>query len=117
MTSEFYAEFDSPLPTLLLHSENGLGIFVSLASDPMRRVHSVKIGMDACVLDLSDQEVRVPLRPHAIDLIQSKGAVFAITDEKGLPWFTQEFEASAKQVPATLGSTQHGEPEVGDFSL
>lgn len=91
MTSGLYAEFDSPLPTLILHSENGLGIFVALAPDPMRRVHSTRMEKNEFVIHFSDHEVRFPIRQNAMGLVQAKGAVFAITDERGLPWFTQEF--------------------------
>ena len=115
MTSELYAEFDSPLPTLILHSENGLGIFVALAPDPMRRVHSTRMGANEFVIHFSDQDVRFPLRPNAVALVQAKGAVFAITDERGLPWFTQEFGGAN---PRQAGRSIPSDPsDVGDFAL
>lgn len=115
MTSELYAEFDSPLPTLILHSENGLGIFVALAPDPMRRVHSTRMGADEFVIHFSDQDVRFPLRPNAVALVQAKGAVFAITDERGLPWFTQEFGVAAPKHGAQ--PTPPEPSDIGDFAL
>ena len=113
MTSELYAEFDSPLPTLILHSENGLGIFVALAPDPMRRVHSTRMEKNEFVIHFSDHEVRLPIRQNAMELVQAKGAVFAITDERGLPWFTQEFGV----VSPKHGAQPSESSDIGDFAL
>ncbi len=113
MTSELYAEFDSPLPTLILHSENGLGIFVALAPDPMRRVHSTRMENNEFVIHFSDHEVRFPIRQNAMELVQAKGAVFAITDERGLPWFTQEFGV----VNPKHGAQPSESSDIGDFAL
>lgn len=96
--SEMYPVFESPFPTLLTHTDNGLGIFVA----------HPKVAMAIKNIGPHDNTFRVvtgeldfffPLKEHAKDLLKSRGGVLAFTDEAGMPWYTLEMPASLPAVP------------------
>ena len=90
--SEMYPVFESPFPTLLTHTDNGLGIFVAHPKVPM----AVKnIGADENLFRVVTGELNFvfPLKEHAKDLLKSRGGVLAFTDEGGMPWYTLEMPA------------------------
>lgn len=87
--SEMYPVFESPFPTLLTHTDTGLGIFVA----------HPKVDLAVKIIGPDNDTFRViagtldfffPLKVHARELLASRGGVIAFTDETGMPWYTLE---------------------------
>ena len=134
--SEMYPVFESPYPTLLTHTDNGLGIFVA---HPKVELRMENIGAHenmfrvACGTAL---DFHFPLKEHARVLLASRGGVIAFTDETGMPWYTFEMQpvampANAMPNPGVVSrpksafgrplarsnSPKGGNREEGDFSI
>ena len=96
--SEMYPVFESPFPTLLTHTDNGLGIFVA---HPKVELTIKNIGVDNDMFRVITGELDFffPLKEHARLLLKSRGGVLAFTDEGGMPWYTLEMPALATVAP------------------
>ena len=88
---EMYPVFESPFPTLLTHTENGLGIFVA---HPKIDIAIDNIGPDEDMFRVVAGEIDFffPLKEHARALLESRGGLIAFTDEVGMPWYTLEMK-------------------------
>lgn len=88
---EMYPVFESPFPTLLTHTENGLGIFVA---HPKTDMDIKNIGPDDDIFRVVAGEIDFffPLKEHARALLESQGGLIAFTDELGMPWYTLEMQ-------------------------
>ena len=95
--SEMYPVFESPFPTLITHTDNGLGIFVA---HPKVSMAVKSIGADDAIFRVSTEELNFffPLKVHAQVLLKSRGGVLAFTDENGMPWYTLEMAANVEPV-------------------
>lgn len=89
--SEMYPVFESPFPTLLTHTDNGLGIFVA---HPRVDMAIKNIGADDDMFRVVAGELNFffPLKEHARVLLASRGGIIAFTDEMGMPWYTIEMQ-------------------------
>lgn len=132
--SEMYPVFESPFPTLLTHTDTGLGIFVA---HPKVTLAVKNIGPDADMFRVVAGALNFffPLKEHARTLLASRGGVIAFTDESGMPWYTLEMAPTvATSIPAPasapaarprgqFGRPQRPAPAVvpsgdeGEFSL
>lgn len=98
--SEMYPVFESPFPTLLTHTETGLGIFVA---HPKVELAVKVIGPDNDTFRViaGSLDFFFPLKAHARELLASRGGVIAFTDEVGMPWYTLEMGPRKVNQPAT----------------
>lgn len=96
--SEMYPVFESPFPTLLTHTENGLGIFVAHAKVEMA-IKNIGVDEDIFRIITDNLNFFFPLKEHARALLKNRGGVLAFTDESGMPWYTLEMPALQPVVP------------------
>lgn len=137
---EMYPVFESPFPTLLTHTENGLGIFVAHPKMDMA-INNIGPDDDMFRVVAGELDFFFPLKEHARALLESRGGLIAFTDEVGMPWYTLEMQplqepalkrealplarvlparrqfgrATARSVHTLPPTTRSG--EEGDFSL
>lgn len=115
--SEMYPVFQSPFPTLLTHTDNGLGIFIA---HPKIEMAIKNIGADDNMFRVITEALDFffPLKEHAKVLLQSRGGVLAFTDESGMPWYTLEIPAlvvpkmDATSVRSSTPRAKFGRPAV-----
>lgn len=131
--SEMYPVFESPFPTLLTHTDTGLGIFVA---HPKVALAVKNIGPDADMFRVvaGALDFFFPLKEHARTLLANRGGVIAFTDESGMPWYTLEMAptlvpnlqstpVAAARPRGQFGRPQRPAPAVsplsdeGEFSL
>lgn len=102
--SEMYPIFESPFPTILTHTDRGLGIFVAHPKVAMNVHH---IGLDHTEFRVKSEELNFafPLKTHACALLQRYGGLMALTDDQGMPWYTMELPISVG-LDATFASVR-----------
>lgn len=90
--SALYPVFDSPHPTLLTHTELGIGIFIA---HPKATLEVIEAGLNGDRFELSSSNLTIsfPVNAQARDLLVQRGGLLTFTDEKGMPWFTFSIDA------------------------
>ena len=102
-----YPLLDAPYPTLITHTDNGLGIFIVYkAATKDSHLSLIKQNKESLTVSVNGEQWGIPLSDPAQEILSDTGGMIILTDEDGIPWYSIEMKREIKPVM-----------EEGEFSL